>query len=153
MIALEGHDEILLVEAERIGHVQAGVREFVPETDYFLHHALAFLKWQQIPRARAHEWVDEKVLEPARTEHTPEFVVRFVVQGILRPAGHPEEIVAQLEISSHADAVHVCRHLLHAVEGIAYAPEHEIAVCAQTYKGVGQDLHSAAKLPFTDGFG
>jgi hypothetical protein len=62
MIGLEGYDELLVVQAERVRRVQLHRREAVTDLDVYVHHLLSLLERKHVPRARLHERVHEEVL-------------------------------------------------------------------------------------------
>src|SRR5437763_1911494 len=64
-LRLEGHHEVLIVQAERVRGVDLHARVLVPDGDVLVHDALPLRHRQQVPVARPHEGEDEQVRTPS----------------------------------------------------------------------------------------
>src|SRR5918911_548524 len=60
LLRLEGDDELLIVEAERVGRVQLNGAVLRADAYVLVHHLLALLDGQPVPLARLHERIDEE---------------------------------------------------------------------------------------------
>ena len=71
VVALEGDDELLVVEAERVGGVDGDLRVTAADRDVLGHHPAALLERQAIPLALLVERVDDAVLALRRADLRP----------------------------------------------------------------------------------
>src|SRR3712207_3737335 len=66
LVALEGDDELLVVQAEGVRGVDGDAGVGAADGDVLVHHALPLFLGQRVPGARLDEWIDEQVLAPGR---------------------------------------------------------------------------------------
>ena len=69
VVGLEGDDELLVVEPERVAGVEVDRGVLAADPDVLLHDPPALVGGERVPLARLDEWIDEQV--PARARVAP----------------------------------------------------------------------------------
>src|SRR4051812_9466619 len=87
VVGVEGHDELLVVEAERVGRVVVDRRVLAADLDVLLHDPPALLRIEPVPGARLDERVDEEVLALEAPRH------RALLVAVLRRLAQAQERV------------------------------------------------------------
>jgi len=85
VVAFEGDDELLVVEAIGVRRVQPNRRMRAADADVFVHHPLAFRFGERVPGARLDERIHEEVLRRARLDNEPLLVRRISRKLVNRP--------------------------------------------------------------------
>ena len=144
-VGFEGHDEVLVVEAERVGGVDLHPRVLVADGDVLVHDPLALGHRQQVPVPRLDERVDEEERPLSRDDPQPPPLLSLVhvLLDVLRVLRHGEVGVVDVEEAAEARVVDVGGHLLERLEVVADPPEHEVDPGLHPHRRVGEDHHRA----------
>ncbi len=125
LVALERDDELLVVEAERVGGVDRDLRMAAADLDVIGHDPPALLERQPVPLALLVERVDEEVLAVRDADLRPRLGVR-----VGRGLGHREVGVRRLGPAGEAALGEDDVEGVQVLEDRALAEQHQVDVAA-----------------------
>ena len=128
VVALEGDDELLVVEAEGVGGVDRDLRIAAADLDVAFHDPAALLRRQAVPAALLDHRVEEQVLALGDADLRPRLLV-----GVGRAFGHREERVGRLGPFRQAALAEHDVEGVQVVEVRALAEQDQVDVAARSY--------------------
>ena len=128
VVALEGDDELLVVEPERVGGVDRDLRVAAADLDVAFHDPPALLRRQPVPAALLDHRVEEEVLALGDADLRPRLLL-----GVGRALGHREERVGRLGPFRQAALAEHDVEGVEVVEVRALAEQDEVDVAARSY--------------------
>src|SRR5919202_642412 len=129
VVRVEGDDELLVVQAERVGRVVVDLRVLAADGDVALHDPVALVGRDRVPGARLDERIDEQVPAAERARDQP------LVLRVLRALADAQERVGLRGPLHEAALPEDDVQLVDAIEVLGLGHEHQVGVAARADQG------------------
>src|SRR3990172_5941872 len=147
VVPLEGEDELVVVDPERVARVDRDLRVLVADAEVLAHGLLALFEGERVPLALLRERIDEEEAGAGRhARRAGAILPRVRVPPEVHAAlAHREVRVRRLEVRSKLRRDDPARDLLQVLGAVGNRPCHEVAIAAQPHERVEADPVRVAK--------
>ena len=143
LISLERDDVFLLAKAEGMRHMDADIREFLPDHEVLFDQRVALVRRHSVPLPVLRTWIKKMVFLLARKHMVPVFGTIGHEHALLC---YRKVIVRRLQIVAEVCAIEFGRHLLNEVELRSDPPEHKIGLRIKTYERIAEEQKAFFKF-------